>query len=84
MSPAPCIDRLVWIADNRDIFVPCGQLVDPRILRLVSILVFVDKNRTELILVAFQDRRILLKKQNGSHNKVAEIESLQHSLLFLV
>ena len=57
------------------------------VLRVIGVLIFVDQNVAEPILIAFQDRRLLLPQPADEEEEVVEIQGvmLAHApLIFLV
>ncbi len=78
-------DALIIIADATDVLVFLGQQPQPKILRDVGVLIFVDKDVAEQVLVLFQDVRVFCEDRQIVQQQVTEISCVegQQPLLIL-
>ena len=74
VGAAPRVDRLIVVADHRQVAALGGERLDPQVLRAVRVLVFVDMEVVPAILVAGQDVGGLLEQADGLEQQVVEVE----------
>ena len=74
VGAAPAVDRLVVVADDRQVAVLRGERLDPQVLRAVRVLVLVDVQVAPAILVAGQDLGRLVEQADGGEEQVVEVE----------
>ena len=74
VGAAPAVDRLVVVADDRQVAVLRGQRPDPEVLRPVRVLVLVDVEVAPAILVAGEDVRRLVEQADRLEQEVVEVE----------
>ena len=74
VGAAPRVDRLVVVADDRQVAALPGERVDPQVLRAVRVLVLVDVEVVPAILVAGQDVGRLLEQADRLEQEVVEVE----------
>ncbi len=68
---------MVVVADAADVLVGLGQQAQPKVLRHVGVLVFVDHDVAELALVFGQDLRRAAEQFQTQQQKIAEIAGVQ-------
>ena len=74
VGAAPAVDRLVVVADDREVAVLRGERPDPEVLRPVRVLVLVDVEVAPAILVAGEDVGRLVEQPDGLEEEVVEVE----------
>ena len=74
VGAAPRVDRLVVVADDREVAALARERLDPQVLRPVRVLVFVDVEVVPAILVAGEDVGRLLEQAHGLEQQVVEVE----------
>ena len=70
------IDALGIITDNTKIMVDCCKLFDNQVLRVVGILVFINKNVAETLLINSQRIWKIAEKDIGIHQKIVKIHGI--------
>ncbi len=73
---APAVDRLVVIADHRQVAVLLGEELDPQVLGTVGVLVLIDVQVAPALLVAREHRRRLPEEAHGLQQQVIEVEGV--------
>ena len=81
---APRVDRLVVVADDREVAVLRGQRADPQVLRAVRVLVLVDVEVAPLVLVLGEHVGRLLEQPDGLEQQVVEVERVGLAQALLV
>ncbi len=71
---APLVDRLVRIADDRQVAMDLGEPLDEHVLRTVGVLILVDHHVAELPGVAFPRLRGGLEQLDGLEQQIVEVE----------
>ena len=71
---APAVDRLVVVADDRQVPVLRREGLDPQVLRAVRVLVFVDMEIAPAILVTGECLRRFLEQPNRIEEQIVEVE----------
>ena len=74
VGAAPLVDRLVRIADDRDVAVRLGQPANQQVLRPVRVLVLVDHHVLELPRVALARRDGGLEELDRLEQEIVEVE----------
>ena len=74
VGAAPLVDRLIRIADNGEILVDAGELLDQQILRPVGVLVLVDHHEAELLRVEIADALAAGDQVERLEQQIVEIE----------
>jgi hypothetical protein len=74
IGAAPFVDRLIRVADHREVLVLGGEVTHEQVLRPVGVLVFVDHHEAESSGVALARRRRLLEELNRLEQQVVEVE----------
>ncbi len=74
VGAAPFVDRLVRIADDGEIAVSAGDLLDQQVLGPVRVLVFVDHDELELPRVALAHGRRAVEELDGFQEQIVEVE----------
>ena len=74
VRPAPAVDRLVVVADDREVAVLRGERLDPQVLRPVRVLVLVDVQVAPAILVAGSTSGASVEEPDGGEQQVVEVE----------
>ena len=74
VGAAPAVDRLVVVADDREVAVLRGERPDPQVLRPVRVLVLVDVEVAPAILVAREDVGRLVEEPDRLEEEVVEVE----------
>ena len=74
VGAAPLVDRLIGVADDGEVAMLAGDLLDQQVLRPVGVLVFVHHHVVELVRVALADRGVLVEQLDGREQQVVEIE----------
>ena len=90
---AECIDRLIRVADNRELsrfhsIVPSAyEFAHQNVLRMVRVLILIDQDVAEAPVVVLGDRRIVFEQSNRARNEVVEVQGVglrQALFVFLV
>ena len=84
---APGIDRLVVVADAAQIAARLGEELQPFVLRLVGVLIFVDEDVAETVAVAGEHVGLVAEDHQHVEQQVAEVagvEGLQALLILRV
>ena len=90
---AECIDRLIRVADNRELtgfysVVPSAhEFAHQNVLRMVRVLILIDQDVAEAPVVVLGDRRIVFEQSNRACNEVVEVQGVglrQALFVFLV
>src|SRR3989338_7946 len=84
IGAAESVDRLIRIADDAQVPLPCCQQADEKVLRMVRVLIFVDMQITPGHLVSFQNFRTFFEKPDGFEYQVVEIQRVGGFQLLLV
>ena len=71
---APRVDRLVVVADDRQVAVLRGERLDPQVLGAVRVLVLVDVEVAPALLVLGEDVGRLVEQADGLEQQVVEVE----------
>ena len=74
IGAAPAINRLIGIADHRQVAMALGEPLDEVILRPVRVLIFVDHDEAELFGVLLADVRDLVEQLDSFQQEIVEIE----------
>ena len=74
---APAVDRLVVVADDREVAVLRGERLDPQVLRPVRVLVLVHVEVAPALLVAGEGLRRLLEQAHGIEQQVVEVDRVR-------
>ena len=81
---APAVDRLVVVADSKDIVVCAGQEAQPGVLDGVGVLKLVDQDVGEASLVVTEDIRTLAQQLQRLEQQIGEVEQTRACALLLV
>ncbi len=81
---APRIDRLILVADDAQVAVRLSELLDEKILDTVRILILVDHDVAKLVLILFENGRVIDEELVGLHQEIAEVEGVGALHLVLV
>ena len=81
---APAIDRLVIIADDKNIIVFFRQKIDEQILRIIGVLILVHHDIAKHILIFPKHLRMLLKELHREADEIIEIERVLRPQLLLI
>ena len=87
VGAAPLVDRLIGIADDREVAPRRGEVADEQVLRPVGVLVLVDHDVLELPAVPLAHLLGLLEELDRLEQQIVEIERvalLQRDQVFLV
>ncbi len=74
VGAAPAIDRLIGIADHRQVAVPLGQPLDEVILRPIRVLILVDHDEPELFGVFVANVPDFVEQLDGLQQQIVEVE----------
>ena len=74
VGAAPLVDRLVGIADDREVAMDLGEPADQQVLRPVRVLVLVDHHVPELARVELAHLLGGLEELDGLQQQVVEVE----------
>ena len=74
VGAAPRVDRLVVVADHRQVVVAGSERANPQVLRPVRVLVFVDVEVAPAVLVAGEDVGRVLEQPDRLEQEVVEVE----------
>ena len=84
LGAAPGIDRLVVVADAAEVAARLGEELEPFVLRLVGVLIFVDEDVAEAVAVALQHVRVGAEDHQHVEQQVAEVAGVQRAQAVLV
>ena len=79
---AESIDRLVGVADNRQLprfhsIIPGAyQFADQHVLRMVRVLILIDQDMAEATMVVLGDRRVVFEQAYRARNQVIKVQSI--------
>ena len=74
VAAAPRVDRLIVVADDRDVAVLLGERRDEAVLRVVDVLVLVDQDVLELRLIARARVFVVVEQLDRAGDQVVEVE----------
>ena len=74
VGAAPAINRLIGVADHRQVAMPLGEPLNEVILRPVRVLIFVDHHEAELFGIFLAYVRDLVEQLDGLQQEIVEIE----------
>ena len=83
LGSAEAVDRLILVADHRQVPVLSGEQLQQPVLRVVGVLVLVDQDPAEALAVAAADVLEELQHVDGAHQEVVEVHrvGVQHPAL---
>ena len=87
IAAAPRVDRLIVVADDRDVVVLGGEQRDEAVLRDIDVLILVDQHVLEALLVLAPGVRVALEQIDRADDQIVEIERVgfgQAALVFLI
>ena len=82
VGPAPCVDRLVGVADDEQVLVILAQHLHQRVLRRVNVLKFVDHDVFQPLLPLEAD--ILMRAEDVEREDDQVVIIQREALLFLI
>ena len=83
-APRQPVDRLVVVADDREVAVLRREGPDPQVLRPVRVLVLVDVEVAPALLVPGEDVGRLVEEPDGIEQQVVEVERVRLAQALLV
>ncbi len=87
IGSAPAIDRLVFVAHNKELTVFCRKLLHKNILRVVGVLIFIYEDVGVAMMICRQNIRIFLEQPHRFHQEVIKIKRIvleQEALVSLI
>ena len=87
IAAAPGVDRLIVVADDRNVAVVGGQQRHEAILRDIDVLILVDQHVLEALLVLAPGIRVAFQQIDRTDDQIVEIERVglgQAALVFLI
>ena len=77
LGAAPGIDRLVVVADDAEVAARLGEELQPFVLGLVGVLIFVDEKVAEAVAIAVEHVAVLAEDHQHVEQEVAEIAGIE-------
>ena len=77
LGAAPAVDRLIVVADDAKVAARLGEQLQPFVLGLVRVLIFVDEDVAEAVAISVEDVRLGPEDHQHMQQQVAEIAGVQ-------
>ena len=77
LGAAPRIDRLVVVADAAEVAARLGEQLQPLVLRLVGVLIFVDEDVAEAVAIALEHVGVRAEDDQHVEQQVAEVAGVE-------
>ncbi len=84
IGAAKAVDRLIRVADNREVAAFSGKQLEPAVLNRIGVLVLVHEDLTERLLVGAAHLREQLEHVHGAGEQVVEVHRVHAVQLALV
>ena len=74
IGAAPAVDRLIGVADDRQVAMALGQPLDQMVLRPVRVLILVDHDEAELLGILRRAHARLVEQFDSLQQQIVEVE----------